>query len=211
MQKTKNNLMRTELKPNEKVVLITRPHWLTIFFPLFLGVIGLAIGIFLSVMGLFFIGLPIAVILLGYTSYKVFERHRNLWAVTNLRVIDEEGVFSIDTKESPLDKINNVSYSQTFWGKIFKFGRVEIQTAAEIGDTVYENVEKPGELKDAITTMQEEYKTSQMKKQAKEFADAIGNVNDNDIGTEIEKLNQLREKGVITEEEFLAGKKKLLE
>lgn len=203
--------MRTELKPQEKIILVTRPHWLTILFPLLLGVIGLAGGIAISVFGLFFIGIPFAVILLGYTSYKVFERHRNIWAVTNLRVIDEEGIFSIDTKESPLDKINNVSYSQSFWGKIFKFGKVEIQTAAEIGDTVYENVEKPGELKDAITTMQEEYKTTQMKKQAKEFADAIGNANDNDIGTELEKLNQLREKGVISEEEFHAGKKKLLE
>ncbi|MFA7361333.1 MAG: SHOCT domain-containing protein [Candidatus Kapaibacterium sp.] len=38
----------------------------------------------------------------------------------------------------------------------------------------------------------------------------MGNSTDNDIGTELEKLNQLKEKGVITEEEFRAGKKKLL-
>jgi uncharacterized membrane protein YdbT with pleckstrin-like domain len=202
--------MRTELKHEEKVILITRPHWFTILFALLLGVIGIAGGIVLSAFGLVLAGIPVAVVLAGYAGYRILERNRNIWAVTNMRVIDEEGVFSSDTKESPLDKINNVSYSQSFWGKIFGFGNVDIQTAAEIGETTYNNVESPGKLKDAITTMQEEYKKMQMKRQAKEFADAIGTANDNDIGTELEKLNQLKEKGVITDEEFEAGKKKLL-
>jgi len=203
--------MRTELKSEEKVILITRPHWFTIMFPVLLGLIGIAGGVVLSAFGLVFGGIPVALVLAGYAGYKILERNRNIWAVTNMRVIDEEGIFSSDTKESPLDKINNVSYSQSFWGKIFGYGKVDIQTAAEIGETTYNNVESPGKLKDAITTMQEEYKKMQMKRQAKEFADAIGTANDNDIGTELEKLNQLKDKGVITEEEFLAGKKKLLE
>ncbi|MEI7483754.1 MAG: PH domain-containing protein [Ignavibacteriota bacterium] len=202
--------MRTELKAEEKVVLITRPHWFTITFPVLLGLIGIAGGVVLSAFGLVTGGIPVALVLAGYAGYKILERNRNIWAVTNMRVIDEQGIFSSDTKESPLDKINNVSYSQSFWGKIFGFGIVDIQTAAEIGETTYNNVESPGKLKDAITTMQEEYKKMQMKRQAKEFADAIGTANDNDIGTEIEKLNQMKEKGIITEEEFIAGKKKLL-
>jgi uncharacterized membrane protein YdbT with pleckstrin-like domain len=203
--------MRTELKHEEKVILITRPHWFTIMFPVLLGLIGIAGGIVLSAFGLVLGGIPVALILAGYAGYKILERNRNIWAVTNMRVIDEEGIFSSDTKESPLDKINNVSYSQSFWGKIFGYGKVDIQTAAEIGETTYNNVESPGKLKDAITTMQEEYKKMQMKRQAKEFADAIGTANDNDIGTELEKLNQLKEKGIITSEEFEAGKKKLLQ
>ncbi len=198
--------MRTELKKEEKVVIITRPHWFTIIVPILVGLAGIAIGIILMGYGMF-----IAIVPIGYAAYRILDRHNNIWAVTNMRVIDEQGVFSNNTKESPLDKINNVSYSQSFWGKIFGFGNVDIQTAAEIGETTYNNVESPGKLKDAITTMQEEYKKIQMKHQAKEFADAIGNANDNDIGTELEKLNQLKEKGVITDEEFQTGKKKLLE
>lgn len=202
--------MRTELKKDEKVILITRPHWFTMVLKFILGLIGIAAGILLTIFTIAIAGIPVVVVSAIYLAYKILERNRNIWAVTNMRVIDEEGVFSSDTKESPLDKINNVSYSQTFWGKIFGYGNVDIQTAAEVGETTYNDVEKPGKLKDAITTMQEEYKKMQMKNQAKEFADAIGNSSDNDVGTEIEKLNQLKEKGVITEEEFLAGKKKLL-
>lgn len=203
--------MRTELKKDEKVILITRPHWFTMVLKFLFGLIGIAVGITFMFFALAIVGIPVAVVSAVYLSYKMLERNRNIWAVTNMRVIDEEGVFSSETKESPLDKINNVSYSQSFWGKIFGYGNVDIQTAAEIGETRYNNVEKPGKLKDAITTMQEEYKKMQMKNQAKEFAYAIGDSSDNDIGTELEKLNKLKETGVISDEEFQAGKKKLLD
>jgi hypothetical protein len=59
--------------------------------------------------------------------------------------------------------------------------------------------------------MQVEYKSIQIKRQVKEYANAIGAANDNDLGTKIEKLNEHREMGVITEEEFRSGKKKLLD
>ncbi len=203
--------MRTELKKDEKIILITRPHWFTMVLPYILMITGIAAGIAISILSIPVAGIPVIAVAGIYIAYKILERSRNIWAVTNMRVIDEEGVFSSETKESPLDKINNVSYSQSFWGKIFGYGNVDIQTAAEIGETTYNDVEKPGKLKDAITTMQEEYKKMQMKNQAMEFAAAVGNANDNDIGTELEKLNQLKEKGIITDEEFRAGKKKLLE
>ena len=42
-------------------------------------------------------------------------------------------------KESPLDKINNIEYSQiSFWGRIFGFSNLDIQTAAEMGKAVME-------------------------------------------------------------------------
>jgi hypothetical protein len=66
-----------------------------------------------------------------------------------------------------------VSYLQSFWGKIFGYGNVQIQTAAEIGSTTYFAVANPKELKDTITNMQEEYKQHQIKKQANELANAI--------------------------------------
>ena len=67
----------------------------------------------------------------------------NLWAVTNLRVIDETGFFTRYSKESPLDKINNVEYDQSVWGRILGFGNVDIQTAAEMGETLYDLIHHP--------------------------------------------------------------------
>ena len=202
--------MRTELKKDENVVLVIRPHWLITVWPAIETVIGIMLGIYLGGYGYL---IPIA--LICYLLFKIIQRNNNLWAVTNLRIIDEDGVFSVNSKESPLDKINNVTYNQSLWGRIFDFGNVQIQTAAEIGSTTYYMVEKPKKLKDTITTMQEEYKRSQILSQAKEFASAISSGSQKqsgrDISAELEKLYELKQKGVISEEEFNMGKKKILE
>jgi len=76
-------------------------------------------------------------------------------------------------------------------------------------------VEKPKKLKDTITTIQEEYKRFQILSQAKEFASAISSGSQkqsrSDIASELEKLYELKQKGVLSEEEFNIGKKKILE
>jgi uncharacterized membrane protein YdbT with pleckstrin-like domain len=202
--------MRTKLKKDETVVLVIRPHWLVLFLPSLFVVIGIIAGILIGSYGYF-----IPLVLLCYLGYKIMQRNNNLWAVTNLRVIDEDGVLSHNSKESPLDKINNVTYKQSFWGRIFGYGNVQIQTAAEVGSTTYFTVEKPKELKDTITQMQEEYKKSQIIAQAQELANAISSGTQrqfkSDVAAEIEKLFDLKQKGILTEAEFIARKKKILE
>jgi uncharacterized membrane protein YdbT with pleckstrin-like domain len=174
-----------------------------------LTVSGIIIGILIGSYGFL-----IPFVLFCYLGYKIVERNNNLWAVTNLRVIDEFGVLSLNSKESPLDKINNVTYNQSVWGRIFGYGNIQIQTAAEIGSTTYHLVERPRVLKDTITEMQEEYKRSQILSQAQEFAKAISgnsqNQNKIDVASELEKLFELKQKGIITEQEFNERKKKLL-
>ncbi|MFA5986044.1 MAG: PH domain-containing protein [Parcubacteria group bacterium] len=202
--------MRTELKEDEKVFLIIRRHWLILMLPITIAIIGLVIGFFFRGYWLIVPILPLC-----YLLYRVIERRNDLWAVTNLRVIDEYGVFTLNSKESPLDKINNVSYSQSIWGRLLGYGNVQIQTAAEVGASTYEQVEKPQKLKDAITEMQEEYKKTQISAQAQELAKAIAHNSqdhdNSDITHEIEKIFALKQKGMITEQEFIDAKKKLLD
>jgi uncharacterized membrane protein YdbT with pleckstrin-like domain len=202
--------MRTKLKQDEKVVLVIRPHWILLFWPVLLTVAAIVAGILIGDYGYI-----IPVVFVCYTGYKIIQRNRNLWAVTDLRIIDEFGVFTLNSKESPLDKINNVSYNQTFWGRIFGYGNVQIQTAAEIGSTTYCNVERPKELKDTITQMQEDYKKTQIHYQAAELAKAIVSESKksarSNAADEVEKLYDLRQRGIITEEEYNTRKKKLLE
>lgn len=200
--------MKTQLKSEEKLVLVIRPHWLTLGIPFLITIAGSITGVLIGSYGLIAV-----LVLLGYFFYKIFERNNNIWAVTNLRVIDEFGVISNNTKESPIDKINNVTYRQSFWGKIFGFGDVQIQTAAEIGTTTYTTVENPRKLKDTITQMQEEYKQTQIKKQATELAQAISTGQQSstvDVASEIEKLFDLKQRGILTEEEFNSRKAKIL-
>ena len=56
---------------------------------------------------------------------------------------------------------------------IYGFGDIEIQTAAEMGATTYHKIAKPNELKDWITTAQEEYKQNNILSQAQKLAESM--------------------------------------
>lgn len=205
--------MKTQLKNNEKVIMTTWPHWFTLVFPGFVAFAGISGMIAIAIATGFLYALLGILVFALYFLYKYVERKNNLWAVTNLRVIDEEGVFSNNAKESPLDKINNVAYSQSLWGKMLGFGNVQIQTAAEAGSTTYYHVEKPGELKDAITQMQEEYKSHYARLQAAELVkgyETVRNPANSAVADELDKLFSLKEKGVISEDEYQQLKNKIL-
>jgi len=205
--------MRTELKKDEKILLITRQHWLRLVLPFFAWLV-------LTVLLIWWLNnLTAWIIILVAALYPFFEyiswRH-NLWSVTNLRIIDETGFFTRYSKESPLDKINNVEYDQSVWGRIFGFGNVDIQTAAEMGETKYELIHHPKLLKDTITHAQEEYKKLQISNQANQLAEAIARTqplaqaSQQMVADELDKLFSLLQKGAITQEEYLAQKARLL-
>jgi len=200
--------MKTRLKNDETIFLVTRLHWFTMVVPWLITIGAIILGFVLGGYGFL---LVLAAIL--FITYKMVERNNNIWVVTNLRVIDEFGVFSNNSKESPLDKINNVTYQQSFWGKIFGFGSVQIQTAAEIGSTSYSMVAGPSKLKDSISQMQEQYKDLQIRKQASQLAGAMAASqmnNRTDVPGELERLYDLKQRGIITEEEFINRKAKIL-
>ena len=207
--------MRTILKKDEEILLITRQHWVRLVLPIFVWMIAATLLIWLADTTGFIITLVIAL----YPIYEYLNYKSNLWCVTNLRVVDESGFFSRYSKESPLDKINNVEYEQSIWGRIFGFGDVDIQTAAEMGETTYELIHHPKLLKDTITHAQEEYKKMQVSNQATQLAKAIAQNTNNYIpapasqqmiADELHKLFELLQKGAITQEEYIAQKRKLM-
>ena len=191
--------------------MVTRTHIITLWVPIVVSAVSLTVALIFAYTLWIFI-LPAVALL--WLAYKLVERNHNIWVVTNLRIIDEEGLFNVSTKESPLDKINNVSYSASIMGRILGYGNVEIQTAAETGATVYYMVENPRKLKDTITQMQEDYKTLLSRRQAQEMAETLGThlgkSGGGSLGSELEKLAELRAKGILSDEEFQAAKDKLL-
>ena len=208
--------MRTPLQKGEQVLLVTHTSWIKLIVPVLIAVAGWVAAFLIGFLewgwtaalacSLYF--------LIVYFSWKV-----NIWVVTNFRVIDEAGLFNHFAKESPLEKINNVSYDQTLWGRFLNFGHVEIQTAAEVGATDYFNVHGPKRLKDTITLAQAEYKNIQLANQAQHMASAMGvqagevkysSSSSQGIASELEKLHQLKQQGIISEEEYIKAKNKLL-
>jgi len=152
--------MRTRLKENEKAVFQTTLHWYFLVIPFLITTLLIILSFYLLLGTTISPILPLIIFSASilYLTYKIFERKFNIWVITDLRLIDEEGVFTVRVKESPVDKINNVTYVQGFIGRMLGFGNVEIQTAAEQGATVYNGIASPKQLSEALTTVQENYK-----------------------------------------------------
>lgn len=174
--------MKTSLRKDEQFLFETRKHWFFLISPviitLALIILSLYLYFLLEESNFWYLAIPVLSII--YFIFRYYTWRNDLWAVTNIRVIDESGVFSINSKESPIDKINNVSYHQSIWGRIWGFGDVQIQTAAEMGETSISNISHPKQLKEALSTAMELYKESQLNKQAYKLADAV----DGEIGEE---------------------------
>jgi uncharacterized membrane protein YdbT with pleckstrin-like domain len=209
--------MRTPLQKGEQILLVTHTSWVKLILPVIIALAGWTGAFLIGFLDWGWVAALVGSIyyLVAYFSWKV-----NIWVVTNFRVIDEAGLLNHFAKESPLEKINNVSYDQSLGGRILNFGHVEIQTAAEIGATDYYNVHGPKRLKDTITLAQSEYKNIQLANQAQHMATAMGiqagevkyssGSTSGGIASELEKLHQLKQQGIISEEEYIKAKNKLL-
>ena len=184
--------MRTPLRKDEQILIETHKHWYVLIIPFLFSLILISSSIYfftnLNPLRWWYFTFPFVAVI--YFVFKYYSWKFDLWVVTNYRVIDEFGVFSINSKESPIDKINNVSYQQSLLGRIMGFGDVQIQTAAEMGETSYSNISRPQKLKEALSNAQELYKEYQMNKQAFKFADAV----DGEIGEEMKECPYCAEK-----------------
>ena len=203
--------MRTSLKKDEKILLITRQHWIKLVLPFFVWLVAAILSIWL----LQSTGLIITLAAALYPILEYLNWKSNLWCITTFRVVDESGFFTRYSKESPLDKINNIEYDQSIWGRLLGYGNVDIQTAAEMGETTYELIHHPKLLKDTITHAQEEYKKTTSANQATQLAVAIAATSATTppskqmIADELHKLFELMQKGAISPEEYLQQKSRL--
>jgi len=218
--------MRTPLQKGEKVLLVTYSSWTSLVAPLLLTLVLIAGAVAIVYYANSALGWILAVVGIGYWLIRYYTWKVNIWVVTNFRVIDEAGLLSHFAKESPLDKINNVSYDQSMGGRLFNFGHVKIQTAAQVGATDYYNVNHPKRLKDTITSAQADFQNWQYGNQAAQMAAALesrqptarGDASRWDaprwdapqVAAELEKLFELKMKGAISEDEYNRAKARLL-
>lgn len=92
-------------------------------------------------------------------------------AVTNKRVVGKVGVFNTQTLDAPLNKVQNASTKGTFWGKIFNYATVTVNTAA--GEYKFAGIKNADAFKGIIMNQIEAYEEQRMKDQAQQMATAM--------------------------------------
>jgi uncharacterized membrane protein YdbT with pleckstrin-like domain len=93
--------------------------------------------------------------------------------VTDRRVIEKSGILSVTTAETTLDKVQNVTFSQSILGRIFDYGTVVIQSAATMGAEGIRGVSGPKEVRDTILQQMDLYRVAQIREQAEAIAKSI--------------------------------------
>ena len=161
--------MRTKLRESETIVMVTKRHPVTIIWLYATTVALLVLRVWLPTTSLRSIGpyvwyIIIAVVLISIV--KTWSRERDIWVVTDQRVVDEAGIFTIRSMECPLDKITNVMIAQSVPGRILGYGKIQIQTAGEAGLNEVVKVMRPRLFRNAIFEQQERSRERMMQRRA---------------------------------------------
>ena len=195
------------LGENEKVEFVARQHW-SILVRSILAEIVITIILLVAVSiaaaytaGIAALGYLLLLVPLALLTRDVLIWWNNQYVVTNRRVIQTNGVFNKNVIDSSLEKVNDVKMEQSFFGRVFDYGDVEILTASELAVNRFTWIEKPVRFKTAMLNAKERMGTDEMPRRPAAKSD---------VPAMIEELDQLRKQGVLTEQEFQAKKAQLL-
>ena len=204
------------LVPGEELVLDLRPHWIALFLPT-LATIGVVIVGFWLISK--FDGVVNWVVLVGMAILLILYPVRRLvwwltsyFVVTTDRLIHREGWIAKHSMEIPLEAINDVRFKQTVFERIIGAGTLVVQSASESGREEFKAIRNPEEVQKTI------YHQGEMNQQRMFRTAGTTAVPPPPSGvpmapstiSELERLADLRAKGVLTEAEFQAQKAKIL-
>jgi len=155
-------------------------------------------------------GLVVAVALI-WALARYVELAANQYILTDRRLLRLHGIVSQSSMDSYLDKINNVEHHQSFWGRIFGYGDVEVDTAAESGAEVFPRISQPLAFKRAIDAAITAYRNA-----GRPMATAVGAAPaatpaGAGAAERLRQLKRLADDGLISPAEFEAKRKQLLD
>jgi hypothetical protein len=104
--------------------------------------------------------------------------------------------------DTSLEKVNDVKMDQSFFGRLFDYGDLEILTASEAGIDRFRKLGSPIRFKTAMLNAKE--------RMGRDDDRPAGGSGRGDIPELIAELDQLRKQGTISEAEFETKKRELL-
>ncbi len=136
---------RNLLSRGEEVVFESRQHWFAVLgetWPFVIAaILSFAVLIWLATNDAIgnatidgFATIMVLVVLLfslGRIGLKAWSWRNQEFLVTTRRLIKSQGIFNKDMADSSLEKINDAHLTQSWLGRIFDFGTLDILTAAD--------------------------------------------------------------------------------
>jgi uncharacterized membrane protein YdbT with pleckstrin-like domain len=215
-----------DLMPGEKMVLASNPHW---FF--FWKQVAAGIGLLLLLLLLWtveadwvdtaigWITLAAFVVLVVNTIYEFIQWQTTRFAITDQRVAYQSGIFRRRGVSIPLNRINNVNFEQSFIARMLNNGVVTIESAGQTGDSVFENIPNPEQVRALIFAGVEADEQRDSDRDAAALAKAIRDQPGTPSGApappsatdRLAALDDLKAQGLIDDSEYATKRQQILD
>ena len=206
---------KKNLNADETIALDMHPHWWYFAEPAFslLGAIILGIVVLLkteqgdkarNVLGI------LSLVLIVGTAIWLIIRYLK-WLTTNFvitshRVIFRQGVIAKSGIEIPLERVNNVNFSQSVFERILGAGDLLIESGGEDGQQRFTDIRHPDRVQNLISNQQEGHA-----KRRASYGTPLAAPAHADVAGQLERLEGMLQRGTLTPEEFDAQKRRLLD
>ena len=203
---------RRLLIEGEELVLDLRPHWIALARAVLIALV-VAVAWFLllrtlpdgttgDVLQWIILGVG-GILLIWYALRDLVEWLTSNFVVTTDRVIHREGFIAKRSMEIPLEAINDVRFQQGVFERIIGAGTLVIHSASEAGRQEFADVRDPETVQKTI------YHQGELNQERMRGTGAVVPQAPS-MTTELQRLADLRERGVLTEDEFQEQKARIL-
>lgn len=198
------------LHANEDLILDLKPHWWRVVPASVALAAAVLVGIVVLVnfdnqalsvlVGLAILGT------LGWFGVSYVQWVSTHFVLTSDRLIYRSGVVSRQGIEIPLERINTVFSSQGLFERMIGAGDLVVESASAEGRQEFDDMRKPQAIQNEIYLAMEANENRKFDR----IGRGGGGAGSPSLADELAKLEDLRARGVLSEDEFAAQKARLL-
>lgn len=197
------------LHEDETVLVESRRHWSLLVGPALVGLV--AVGAAVAILVIWsatpswfgWVLLAIGLIGAGYFLASLLGWRSTSLVVTSMRVIYRSGILHRTGREIPLSSVQNVEYDQSLFERILRKGRISVESAGAHGEDPFIDIPHPAYVQGMINKAIEASRRRDVAQVDSAPRPAVSD--------EIERLDDLHRRGVITDGEFSKLKGELID
>lgn len=197
------------LNDYETVALDLHPHW-WYFVEAILAVVGaIVIGIIVLSQtdneGLRWVALALLVVAAVWLLARYAKWATTNFVITSDRVIYRSGVIAKHGIEIPLERVNSVHFNQGLIERMLGAGDLLIESGSEGGQQRFTDIKNPDRVQNLIHSQMELNENRMFR------GGATAAATTSDVATQLEKLEGMLQRGTLSQEDFEAQKRRLLD
>jgi uncharacterized membrane protein YdbT with pleckstrin-like domain len=196
------------LHDGEEVLIDVRPHWWYLAGPAVVLAVVIAGGVAVAIESvpswLDWVAVGALVLAVVWLIGRYSRWASTSLVVTTTRLIRRTGVLARNVREIPLAALTDISCNQSLLERVIGAGDVLLESAGREGQEVFADLPGPTRIQQAIAAQVDRVRHQSTAPGSAAPADWS-------IPAQIEQLDGLRRRGVITDAEFQAKKTQLLD